>query len=161
MITCKEDLVGKYVARADLELFELFMLKCEEFGIKWCSGKAPREVTRQAFVSVNSSCNLEHGYTPWSVEVALLMEDLTDVPKQTPKTKVEYVKVDLTPKQIFSALLEGEEFYIFEEEMFFDGTQFLRGGDRITYINDDHEVTRKVETEVSWWGGFMLGEGCT
>lgn len=44
MITCKEDLKGFYALRSDKEVFELFMDKCEEFGITWADGHLPRGV---------------------------------------------------------------------------------------------------------------------
>lgn len=43
MIKNKEDLSGCYAVRADEEVFELFMQKCEEFGIKWLDGTLPRD----------------------------------------------------------------------------------------------------------------------
>lgn len=52
MITCKEDLKGFYALRSDKEVFELFMDKCEEFGITWADGHLPRGVKGGEAVSV-------------------------------------------------------------------------------------------------------------
>jgi len=60
-----------------------------------------------------------------------------------------YEKVELSPKEVFMAMLNGEEFYVLGDLLNFDGEQFWRhteeGKSRITYINHDHEIHRRIE----------------
>ena len=61
-----------------------------------------------------------------------------------------YEKVELSPKEVFMAMLNGESFYVLKDELIdFDGEQFWRhtseGKSRITYINHDHEIYRRIE----------------
>ena len=60
-----------------------------------------------------------------------------------------YEKVELSPKEIFMAMLKGEKFYVLGDLLNFDGEQFWRhteeGKSRITYIKHDHEIHRRIE----------------
>ena len=64
-------------------------------------------------------------------------------------TTYRYEKVELSPKEVFMAMLNGEEFYVLGDLINFDGEQFWRhteeGKSRITYINHDHEIHRRIE----------------
>ena len=69
--------------------------------------------------------------------------------KPIPKPTCRYEKVELSPKEVFMAMLNGEEFYVLGDLINFDGEQFWRhteeGKSRITYINHDHEIHRRIE----------------
>ena len=60
-----------------------------------------------------------------------------------------YEKVELSPKEVFMAMLNGDEFYVLGDLINFDGEQFWRhtseGKSRITYINHNHEIHRRIE----------------
>lgn len=62
--------------------------------------------------------------------------------------KYRYVKVDLSPADIYRAMLDGETFYIDEMKMRWKGDSFYLGDDRITYISEDNEICRREE--IKW-----------
>ncbi len=63
-------------------------------------------------------------------------------------TKCRYEKVDISPAEIYSAMLNGETFYVNEQEMYWNGNAFWCDCERVRFIEDTHEVCRKVE--VTW-----------
>jgi len=109
-----------------------------------------------------------------------LLTPVAPITQLKPRTKVEYVKVDNTPREIYQMLLTGDELYVNKEDkIYFDGEQFMRDDSRITYIKQDNNIYRKVETEITWRDeakellipaarqykhnngiGFLCGYGC-
>lgn len=63
VIKTKEDLINRYAVREDKEVFEMFMQKCEEFGLKFQNGQAPRVIKCNECVCYNFHVNgkLGHG----------------------------------------------------------------------------------------------------
>lgn len=45
-------------------------------------------------------------------------------------------------------MLNGETFYVNEQEMYWNGNAFWCDFERVRFIEDDHEVCRKVE--ITW-----------
>lgn len=151
-----EDMKMCYVPRHDKEVFELFMDKCEEFGLSWSdySGGEPRDIKLGEVVVFNGSTNklLTHASEAYAAVKGYKRLTLSDL---KPRTRTEYEKVAESPRELFQAMLNGEEFYLFKEELLnFDGNQFWRhtedGKSRITFIEDENEIYRKVEKEIDW-----------
>lgn len=84
-------------------------------------------------------------------EITIADFEEEEVSQKQPLQKYRYVKVDISPAEIYRAMLDGETFYLFEKAMFWeDGAFWLDkdGGVRITYIEEDHQVCRREE--VKW-----------
>ena len=67
------------------------------------------------------------------------------------KTKTEYVKVDMSPKDIARAMLDGEVFYNKDGEHSYkwSGIGFVNTRGHAIYIQS--AFYRKVETEIQWY----------
>lgn len=107
MIKTKEDLNDCYAVRADKEVFELFMQKCEEFGIKWHGGCEPRRVVYGLAV-VYDGDRLAHGSECSFVGSKKLT--LADF-KPQPKTRTEYKPVTMRDYEALQKFHSGKEFY--------------------------------------------------
>lgn len=71
------------------------------------------------------------------------------------KMKVEHALAKESPAEIYRAMLDGEKFYCCKTDLMeFDGYQFWihtdQGKSRVTYINQDHEIYRRIEKPVDW-----------
>ena len=116
--------------------------------------KGMREAMQKIAVSCGRKFAVDVGYEDLPELVHDLIELYKPKPAIKPRTKAEYVKVDMKPKEIFMAMLNGEEFYVFKTDLVhFDGEQFWRHASecksRITFINHEHEIYRRIETEIS------------
>lgn len=81
----------------------------------------------------------------------LTLEDFEEGSKEessSENTKYRYEVVDISPAEIYSAMLNGETFYVNEKEMYWNGNAFWCDCERVRFIEDTHEVCRKVE--VTW-----------
>ena len=64
MITCKEDLIGKYVLTSDKEVVKIFIEACDKFDIRWCDElRASQQYPDAGIYRVHISGCLEYGWT--------------------------------------------------------------------------------------------------
>lgn len=157
MITCKEDLKGFYVLRSDKEVFELFMDKCEEFGVVWGDGSEPRSIKEGEVVAFSYTGD-RLGFSSELLcknlcRKAITLADFKEVSKKLDNykgvaSKWKYKKVDMTPTDIYRAMLDGEAFYVNEQEMYWNGNAFWLNCERVRFIDPNHDVCRKVK--VKW-----------
>lgn len=146
MIKSKEDLSGCYAERADKEVFELFMQKCDEFGIKGLSGGLPRDVKNGYCVcydfmgSGGLGCASKRFYNDQG------MKQLTLSDFKHKKIRTEWVKAEDDLWQLEDEFKNGDLYWLSCDTTYkvitktYTLTSFLEAG----------EVYRKVEKEIDW-----------
>lgn len=149
MIKTKEDLISRYAVRADEEVFELFMQKCEEFGVRWCSGRKPRERADDECVTFNYHGDgvLTHASKKFYESKGLKRLTLADF-KPQPKTRTEYKPVTMRDYEALKAFHAGKEFYY----KTYDFTQYIRAT-LPTALVDAHGrgwLYTKEEVDLDW-----------
>lgn len=110
MIKTKKDLVGRYAVREDKEVFELFMQRCEEFGIKWLDGTLPRDFSGGDRVRYRCDSDIL-AHSSGSFYESLGMKRLTLSDFKTTKTRTEYKPVTMRDYEALQEFHEGKEFY--------------------------------------------------
>lgn len=152
MITCKEDMRGCYAPRCDKEVFELFMDKCDEFGIKWADRREdPRDCQfgEAVVFSGNEEDKLTHGGEVIMNQKGYKRLTLSDL---KPRTKVVYEKVEFEPNEIWKAFKEHQEVgYLYVNTS--DGFECLLDGvfNLAMSISQGDQLYRKVERPVEWF----------
>lgn len=159
MITCKEDLVGFYVLRSDKEVFELFVDKCEEFGLIWnaYNGKA---------ASFNYRADVRIGGAPEDFYIDRNLKKLTLSDFKPTRTEYVNIKCSIFDLKDLKAEFEAGELYMPDGNYGFCGIPSCDEEVFVMKFNDKC-VYRKVEREVTWQGELMaairggspIGEG--
>lgn len=173
MITKKEDLIGRYALRSEKEVFELFMQKCEELEMTWCSGEKPRDITDGDAVD----CNYRYGGLAYGSEtyyadrgfVKLTISDfkpskeesaiktlemlgyvyhgaeLWEPPVKKPRTRTEYVKVTESIFDLREEFERGELYHKFEHAREYSK---VKNTESLSQALNNGCCYRKVEKEI-------------
>lgn len=150
VIKCKEDLERKYALRSDTEVFELFMQKCEEFGIAWKHGEPPRywfncsvDSNDCVFYSIDGHLRslMAEPIKPAGCK-KLTVADFT----QPVKTKTEYIKTD---KEIWDLQEEFKAGLVYWD--FRDDVGLIKADERTRLrVLFRHDLYIKTEVEIPW-----------
>lgn len=156
MIKCKEDIMNTTVSRDDIEVFELFMDKCEEFGIKWYNGQNPRESERGDYIifggSVLSNLTQSNNLSSFTQYKKLTLEDFQD---EKPSKQYKYEEFKGSMFELEEDLQEGNLVYKNKSV----GYVVVESEKRLCNLIIDNE-TLYIREEVDWRQNVMdyLGE---
>lgn len=145
MITCKEDLIGFYALRSDKEVFELFMDKCEKFGITWGTKDNVRNFKEGEAVTFGHYLRAA-GFLGFSSEAKLINSGLVKLTLSDFKpARTEYVKVT---GSIFKLKAELEAGKLYHEILGSSGLVVIDDESVLIYELQNENVYRK--REVKW-----------
>lgn len=150
MIKCKEDLINTAVFCHKGELRELYLKKCEQFGVNW--NHAGLNIDKYTLLMVDENAELQ-GVACCNDDFYLDLKRLT-LPDLKPRTRTEYEKVT---ESIFDLRDEFERGELYESLC---GSKLENEHDFIYAYTNDH-IVRKVEKEIDWQDEivrFMAGE---
>lgn len=147
MIKTKEDLIGRYAVRADKEVFELFMQKCEGFGVEWRSGREPRNYDYGDCVACDVGAELGFFSNLANLENKGYKR-LTISDFKQPKTRTEYKLVTMKDWEALKAFHDGQAFYLKPERA--EDYELVLYTQALINSHQNNDLYTKEEVEIDW-----------